>query len=646
MKCFSHQILDALVFHKRFSPKVNKFNYKIFNLLINLDDLTSLKNVGVRLNGFGVVSFCEKKYGPRDGSSLRKWFDHLIEDYNLAPPTHLLLLTNPRILSYVFNPVSFYLAYNKDNQLYAVVAEVNNTFHDHHFYLISNEGLPLTSDQNLELIPKTFFVSPFLKIEGEYQFKFLDSKDKFSVFIDYFIKDEKKFESFISGSLQLLTKRNLRLTLLRYPLQIFKIILLIHFQGFKLWLKRIAYHKKSPPPTTQGHNLKNLPYKVQAFLKALSLIQFGHFKIISREYSGNIASDSMTESVTWEIKDWTFINDVLSRGDIGFFHAYQAQKFEIDNLPLFLLYMLKNQDTLSDYFEAKKGWQLFFRIKHLLRPNSRANAKRNIRDHYDLSNKFFELWLDKTMTYSAAYFGENPSSSLQIAQEHKYQVILDTLDLKPGSKIMEIGCGWGGFANYATQKGYVVEGITISQAQFDYIKAAQKKGKLSPFEVHLQDYRDLNGSFDGIVSIEMYEALGEEYWQTYFKVFHQLLKPGGKAVIQGITIDEKYFETYRRNPDFIQLYVFPGGMLASKERIINTATLEQLFCRETLRFGEDYAKTLKIWLSNFKSAWVDVENLGFDIKFKRLWEYYLAYCIAGFLGKRIDVNHFLIEKPQ
>lgn len=249
------------------------------------------------------------------------------------------------------------------------------------------------------------------------------------------------------------------------------------------------------------------------------------------------------------------------------------------------------------------------------------------------------------MTYSSAYFGEQQHLTLQEAQQKKYQTILDSLNLKKGARILEIGCGWGGFASYATNHGYKVHGITISKAQHDYIKNAQHDGKLHPFAVEMRDYRDVKGTYDAIVSIEMYEALGEAYWAKYFDVILNRLKPGGKALIQGITIDEKYFEDYRKYPDFIQLYVFPGGMLASKERFIDAALKKNFAATETLSFGLDYAKTLELWLSNFYAAWQDIQPLGFDQAFKKLWEYYLAYCIAGFLEKRIDVNHFILEKP-
>lgn len=243
-----HQIIDALIYHKRMAPKINKFHYRIFNLLINLKELSGIEARGITLNKPGLISIFEKDYGPRDGSSLEKWFCKVMEDYHLPQPHHLLLMTVPKIMGYVFNPVSFYLAFDKENVLYAVIAEVNNTFRDHHFYLISDGGKSIANRDDLSQLSKVFYVSPFYKIEGTYQFKFRLSEGKIGMFIDYYVDGKKTFESYISGHLKQLNKQTLIQTALRYPTQIFKIILLIHYQALKLWIKRIAYHSKSPPP--------------------------------------------------------------------------------------------------------------------------------------------------------------------------------------------------------------------------------------------------------------------------------------------------------------------------------------------------------------------------------------------------------------
>ncbi|MBO6784522.1 MAG: class I SAM-dependent methyltransferase, partial [Alphaproteobacteria bacterium] len=284
------------------------------------------------------------------------------------------------------------------------------------------------------------------------------------------------------------------------------------------------------------------------------------------------------------------------------------------------------------------------RLYHRRRANTRAGSRRNIAAHYDLGNSFYARWLDPTMTYSSACF-ETPSESLETAQTRKFDRLADQLDLQHGDRVLEIGCGWGGFAIHAARtRGCHVTALTVSPSQAEWArKRIAEAGLDERIEVRLQDYRDVDGSFDKIASIEMFEAVGEKYWPTFFGVVADRLRAGGRAALQVITIAESRFESYRRNPDFIQMRVFPGGMLPSDDVFAAAARAAGLRVSDRDMFGRDYAETLRRWAEAFEGAWGDIVEMGFDERFRRLWRYYLSYCEAGFRAGNISVGQFRLE---
>jgi cyclopropane-fatty-acyl-phospholipid synthase len=300
---------------------------------------------------------------------------------------------------------------------------------------------------------------------------------------------------------------------------------------------------------------------------------------------------------------------------------------------------------MREFYEGKWWAKAASRLSHLMNANTRAGAKRNIHAHYDLGNEFYSSWLDPSMTYSSAKF-EDPRETLQEAQRNKYASLAQRIGLRPEHQLLEIGCGWGGFAEYAAKEiGCKVTGITISREQHDFARARiAKAGIGDKVEIRLEDYRDTKGAFDRIASIEMFEAVGEEYWPAYFDKIRSLLKPGGVAGLQIITIDERYFSAYRCSVDFIQKYVFPGGMLPSMTTLREQVARAGLTWRENTTFGQDYARTLATWRDRFTAAWDDIGRMGFDERFKRLWNYYLSYCEAGFRAGSIDVTQIAIAR--
>ena len=347
------------------------------------------------------------------------------------------------------------------------------------------------------------------------------------------------------------------------------------------------------------------------------------------------------DSVEITFNSWLGIWLIFRRGSLGFTEGYINKYWQTKDILDLMEYLPQNLNALSQISDGIFSYKISSRINHYFNKNTLSGSKKNIKAHYDLGNDFYSLWLDDSMTYSSGMFYSD-TSTLQQAQENKYQSILNLLNLKKGSKILEIGCGWGGFLEYASNQGFDVKGITISPNQFNYVKAKQKNSK-SKSDIQLIDYRFVSGKFDAIVSIEMFEAVGSEYWDIFFSKIRSLLKENGKAAIQTITIGNTFFDNYKDNPDFIQTYIFPGGMLASNEIIHRLSESKNLEITQQNDFGSSYAKTLEIWFENFRKAWREVETMGFDERFKNKWDMYLAYCRGGFLSERISVSQYLLE---
>lgn len=333
----------------------------------------------------------------------------------------------------------------------------------------------------------------------------------------------------------------------------------------------------------------------------------------------------------------------LAAGDVGFADGYIAREWETDDLPALLGLLAANQ-SLIDRFAANPVLRLVQMARHALNRNSRAGSRRNIHAHYDLGNAFYRAWLDPGMTYSS---GLDVEDDLASAQDRKYAAIIAAADIRRQHHILEIGCGWGGFAEYAARFiGCKVTALTISEAQYDYARRRIAEAGLEDrVTVKRCDYRDEAGAYDRIVSIEMFEAVGEAYWQTYFETLQARLTPGGRAALQVITVREDVFPRYRREMDFIRHYIFPGGMLPTQTHLQDLIARHGFVQAGLRAFGPDYAATCRLWRERFEAAWPDMEPLGFDARFRRLWRYYLAYCEAGFMAGTISVLHVAFDKP-
>lgn len=337
---------------------------------------------------------------------------------------------------------------------------------------------------------------------------------------------------------------------------------------------------------------------------------------------------------------------LIREGDLGFCEAYLDGDWDTPDLQALMdLVQIPANSGVNDGFPGLALVRGYERLRHWLRGNSRRQARRNIAHHYDLGNEFYRLWLDETMTYSSALF-RSGQESLEAAQQAKYAVLLEQLGAKPGDHLLEIGCGWGGFAEFAARRGMRVTGLTISQAQYDFARARIARAGLSDrVNLKLQDYRDETGHYDGIASIEMFEAVGEKYWPVYFETLRERLNPGARATLQIITVADSRFDAYRQTVDFIQRYIFPGGMLPSPSALRREVERAGLSLRGSLEFGDSYSRTLRRWYETFNARWPEISGMGFDERFHRMWNFYLTSCAGAFAGGNCDVTQITVTRP-
>ncbi len=353
-------------------------------------------------------------------------------------------------------------------------------------------------------------------------------------------------------------------------------------------------------------------------------------------------------NATLHLHSYAPLAQAMKSGDIGFAESYIAGEWTTNNLAELLQLLVANRRDMEELIYGNWLGRLFYRVRHLLHRNTRSNSKKNIHAHYDLGNAFYELWLDPTMNYSSAWFDNDRTKPMAEAQTAKVRRALRMVDAKAGDRILEIGCGWGALAELGSQEfGARMRGVTLSHEQLAFANARmQRLGLSSTSDLRLQDYRDIDdGPYDGICSIEMLEAVGQEYWPTYFESVARLLKPGGKACIQTIVIDDALFDRYVKSTDFIQQYIFPGGCLPCPREFRAQAERAGLKVIDELAFGLDYAETLRRWRHQFMTDKAQVLQLGLDERFIRIWEFYLAYCEAAFEQHNTDVVQYTLVKP-
>ena len=384
----------------------------------------------------------------------------------------------------------------------------------------------------------------------------------------------------------------------------------------------------------------NMPKPARALFAALAHLRCGRLEIVapggrSFAFSGVLPGPAGRI----ELRDWGVCGEILRRGEIGLADTYLAGRWATPDLAAVLWTAAMNEGALDVALHGRVLSRAIHRLRHFFGMDARRRSERNVHARYDLGSGFYQCWLDPTMTYSSGLFADDVSRSLEEAQSAKYERILRLLDPAPDSRILDIGCGWGGFALHAARtRGCKVHGISISRRQLELAQSrAHDAGLSEHVKFELQDYRGLRGTYDAVVSIEMYEVLGERGWPAYFRAIRERLRPGGAAVVQSIAVADERFDRYRSGTDFIQQFIFPRRMLASPSALRRQAERAGLAVRSVHAFGLDYAETLRRWRERFNQAWPEIRAQGLDERFSRLWNFYLCYCEAGFRSRNTDV---------
>ena len=647
------QIYLAEVWHHRIGAVRHFFRYRLPCATIWLHELKSIpqENRLFRYNRRGVFSLRDEDYlGDLPlGTSLMERLEYRLREFGFQwKIAEVALVTVPRFFPAVFNPVSFYYCFDDQDALIGCVAEVNNTYGEKHLYILDK---PEAAKGFLArfLNPKEFFVSPFYQREGEYEFLFGDIREKLDIRINVWKDGQVVFRAALGGSGREFTTSSTLRVLGKAPVHAALTFGRILYEAGKLFWKKLPVYSKPIPQSqftiqaAKPHFSERLGWNF--FQKLLRQSSKGKLTITlpNGEVHAFVGKNSGIEAELL-VKEWKFFGRLISSGDIGVGEGYVEGDWTSSDMPKVLRYFADNFSAVRKKSLMAKPIRFASQIfRTLVRLNTRKGAQSNIQAHYDLGNEFFKLFLDPTMMYSSALFLKE-GMSLEEAQLAKLDRLIERAQLKPEDHVLEIGTGWGSFAcRAAEQIGCKVTSVTISKQQYAYAKEqVEKRGLKDLVEVRFCDYRDVKGTYTKIVSIEMLEAVGHHQLPVFFRLCDRVLAKDGLVVLQVITMPEQRYDTYRKSSDFIQKYIFPGAVVPSVGAIHQAATSSSGFLLERLEnIGPDYADTLRIWRERLMERKDEVQAMGFDEYFIRLWEYYFAYCEAGF-GQRILGNHHFV----
>ncbi len=652
----TNSIYVGTVSHTRLKPVRHQFQYPAFFLALNIDDLPELDQsvTGFAHNRFSPLSIRDRDYLDGNGDLRKQVLQYVPDGIRNQGVGRIVLITAARYFNYVFNPVNFWYIHDTGDRLVSVIAEVNNTFNERHLYVLHDPEL-LPSGEWSFRSQKRFHVSPFFDRKGTYRFHFSPPGDHIAIRIILEKEDENVLVAVLSGTRYELTGARIFRTLLRYPFSAALTFPRITWQAARLWIqRRLPIFRKPPPddPMTIHAAPPTFFQRMAVRMVDRMLRSLGDGSLEMRLPDGNSvvygeSNGADQPEAVMTAHEWSFFSRLLRGTDIALGDTYVDGVWSTPDLTAVLSLFARNITRVNREADSSLLSNLWNRIQHGLKRNTRRGSRNNIEAHYDLSNRFFSLWLDETMTYSAALF-ETEAESLADAQRRKYDRIIEKAGITADHHVLEIGCGWGGFAIHAAETtGCRVTGITLSEQQLKLARHRVRKAGLEDrITLSLCDYRDITGSFDRIVSIEMLEAVGHAYVGTYFETMDRLLKPAGRAAIQVITIPDQRYEDYRRRPDWIQKRIFPGGMLPSLAVISReVARRTSLNILHVDNLGPHYARTLNRWHDRFQAVRRELAEIGFDQRFQKMWSYYLSYCEAGFRENAIHVLQMALSKP-
>lgn len=674
------RIIPAYVEHERFFPTRHSFRYRVFVFVLDVSELDEIA-AGSLLFGHNTtrsVSFFDDDYLAPGPGSVRDKLLQLFHEHGvqgLDAVQDIRLITTPRYFRYVFNPVSFYFLYGNEGRVIAA-AEVNNTFGEKHVYVLDTPGSSLCDAAGFVNIPKSqdkrfpalfqnkksFHVSPFFDMEGDYCFHMADVREHLDISIALLKEGKEAFRArlFQRGEAYAPDSKGLLKTLFLHPPAGLTFPRILREAATLRLKNKLMIHPKPDPVSPMTIRHKGIEKTKERctpcdlsrrFIEAgLKKFQRGTLELrfpdgSRKTYGGQLPGPD----ARIHVRDEQLFKRLAREMDMGLGDTYVDGLWDSDDLLKVFTVILLNSHALNMPGPLAVASRLIsgFRNKR----NDIIGSRRNIHAHYDLGNDFFALFLDSGMTYSSAVYKdpESPVESLEAAQERKYEMMAAKARIRPGDHVLEVGCGWGGFAEYmARTRGCCVTGITVSDEQYAYaVRRMEKAGLADKVTIKKIDYRKLEGQFDAVVSIEMLEAVGHEYHATYFKTLEKLLAPGGRAVVQVITILDQRYEAYRKKGDWIRKRIFPGGLTPSLNRLSEVVKKYTPFVIEHVEdIGLHYAPTLAEWRERLKNKKAEALQLGLNERFLRSWEYYFSYCEAGFRMEHIGDVQLVLKRPR
>lgn len=649
-------IYQGEVSHARLQPVQHSFRYPVYFYAFDLDDLPELarENPLFGYNQLRPVAIHDKDYLLVGEQPIREKLQQLLSEEGFKDVLgRVMLVTAARYFNYVFNPISFFYCYRQSGELLCVLAQVNNTFGEMHLYLLAEPGADRIDGRLVYNSDKQFHVSPFFSRDGRYQFQITEPEQQLDNRIHLHQAEQLTFIARIQGRAEPLTSGALLRTIVRHPFSAALTMPRILWQAAKLyWQRRLPVHTKPIPDHSMTIRLSppTLLERIGRFFaqRQLSKLKQGQLALLlpdGRQLSFGTAD---VKPQQLQVRTNRFFQRVMFAGEIGFGEAYMDGDWSSADLPGLLTMLAANAELVDDRGMVSAWFGRWVNyLRHQLRANTLAGSSRNIREHYDLSNDFFASFLDPSMTYSAGIF-RHEEESLEQAQRNKLQTMIELAEIGRDDHVLEIGCGWGSFAIEAVrQTGCRVTGITLSHEQLKLARERVRQAGLEErISLQLCDYRQLTGQWDKIVSIEMLEAVGHGGLKSFFSGCGQALRPGGKAVIQVISIPDHKYAAYRYSSDWIRKHIFPGGHLPSIGALAQAiATGPPLRIDSLENSAADYALTLDHWRTRFLAEKPQLRARGYDDTFLRKWEYYLAYCQAGFSARIIDLTRLVLTKP-